>query len=258
MKTVTISPAVAEVLRAASCDGNELKLVGTLDRKLYVETNKVLEILGGKWNRGKAAHVFSAPAAGMIAEALGDGSVVDKKRSWEQFDTPVALAQRMVGLAAIKHTDDVLEPSAGLGAIVHEIPFRRPRPGGIYAVEIDPARCQALREIPHLRVTNMDFLAYAAAVKPNQGSEFDVVLMNPPFSRNQDVDHVLAAWEMLRAGGRLVAIMSPHSSFAEDGKSAKFRNWARAVDAAIEQLPAGTFSESGTEIRAQLIFAQKL
>lgn len=259
MKTVMIATDVAQVLREAECEGLSVKLTGTLDRKLYLDTNKVLELLGAKWSKSHKSHRFpdGPPAASLIAEALGNGEVVDKKKTWEQFHTPPALAQRMVGLATIKYTDDVLEPSAGLGAIVHEIPFRRPRPGGIYAVEIDPARCATLREITYLRVICMDFLAYAAAVKPNQGAEFDVVLMNPPFSRNQDVDHVLVAWNLLKPGGRLVAITSPHSGFASDSKSWMFRRWVEEVGAIVEPLPAGTFRASGTEVSAQLIFARK-
>lgn len=37
---------------------------------------------------------------------------------------------------------------------------------------------------------------------------FDAVIMNPPFSRRQDVRHITKAMSMLKPGGRLAAIAS--------------------------------------------------
>ncbi len=93
-------------------------------------------------------------------------------------------------------------------------------------------------------------------------------MMNPPFSRNQDIRHVMRALDFLRPGGRLVAIMSPHFTFAQDALSRTFRKLigypdssAQGVgadqivaDATVEMLPAGTFTAEGTNVASVLVY----
>ncbi|MNW66198.1 hypothetical protein D3C74_446450 [compost metagenome] len=62
--------------------------------------------------------------------------------------------------------------------------------------------------------------------------------MNPPFEKGKDVDHVLKAYECLKDGGKLIAIMSPHWTFASDSKSIHFRNWLNDKGY-YEKLPEG-------------------
>jgi hypothetical protein len=47
----------------AKCDvsRNHLTLTGQLDRPTYVAVNKILDLMGGKWNRGAKAHVSPEP-----------------------------------------------------------------------------------------------------------------------------------------------------------------------------------------------------
>jgi hypothetical protein len=105
----------------------------------------------------------------------------------------------------------------------------------------------------------------------------DKVLMNPPFSGNQDIQHVCHAINMLRPGGRLVAIMSPHFIYATDQLSAGFRRLIGYPDGmrlgdqtgveltgdlgigatSVERLEAGAFKESGTNIAAVLVTIEK-
>ena len=62
-------------------------------------------------------------------------------------------------------------------------------------------------------------------------------------------------------GGRLVAIMSPSWKHNSNRKSETFRDWfnhhADAGRATIEDLPAGTFKESGTDIATVIVVIQK-
>ena len=58
---MNISNEVLAVLSNAAMDGKNLKLTGQLDRALYVATNKVLELAGGKWNRKAQGHIFEGP-----------------------------------------------------------------------------------------------------------------------------------------------------------------------------------------------------
>ena len=57
MITAKIDLEVAAELQRCSYDGNTLRMA-QMDRKLYERVNKILVLLGGKWNRGQKAHIF--------------------------------------------------------------------------------------------------------------------------------------------------------------------------------------------------------
>lgn len=96
----------------------------------------------------------------------------------------------------------------------------------------------------------MDFLT---VVPPDEPLGFDVVLANPPFSKQQDIDHVRHAYRFLRFGGRLVAIMAAGVLFRQNRKTVEFRQWVLSLGGDIEELPEGTFKEEGTMVRAVLV-----
>src|SRR5204862_5173800 len=49
---------ILAVLQAAYFEGDKIVLPTQLERKTYLDTNKVLERIGGKWNRKQKGHVF--------------------------------------------------------------------------------------------------------------------------------------------------------------------------------------------------------
>jgi predicted RNA methylase len=259
---------VADVLRTAKVEGNKLILTcGQLDRKVYAKVNKSIELMGGKWNRFEEAHVFAAgDPAPALAAALGDGHVIDRKQTFQFFETPPALAERMVELAncgACMPT--ILEPSAGRGAIVAAL--KRAGYEGeslMTVVELDPQNTPALLSVaPKARTyLETDFLklTYAHLVETGPG-QFDRILMNPPFTRGQDTDHVRHAFELLKPGGRLVAIMSTGPFHRADARSVEFREWLDSESTLTlvedEELPPGTFADAGTNVSARLIVLDK-
>lgn len=261
-KTIQISPEVEAVLARATVDGNMVKLPpGQLERPLYLEVNKVLKALGGKWNTAKYAHVFAGGIDGQLSAALQSGSVVDQKRTLEQFFTPADLAGRMVGLLDIRADMHVLEPSVGNGRLIWEALDRNAL---VTAVEIDKALCAELAQTicGGLHVFNADFMEW----RPVSRIPIDRVIMNPPFSGNQDIAHVTRALGFLRPGGTLVAIMSRHFTFANDGPSKDFRAlidypqcrpYGKVSDATVETLSDNTFKSEGTGVGAVLVTITK-
>ncbi|MFL6864072.1 MAG: rRNA adenine N-6-methyltransferase family protein [Allosphingosinicella sp.] len=268
-KHVIIGPQVRAVLERATFGGPTdrpvLKLNHPgLDRDLYAAVDKVLKALGGKWNRAAGGHVFDGEAVREFADAMATGVAVDQRRTAEQFFTPFPVAQRMFAIADLKPTDHVLEPSAGCGVLLVE-PLRL----GCFitVVEQDPGLAASLTDVMAghhgCGVWQADFMKWS----PTARAPIDVVLMNPPFSGNQDIRHVLRAFLFLRPGGRLVAIMSPHFTFANDRASHEMRaligysgtggdrptGSETVVDASVEQLPAGSFKAEGTNVSALLV-----
>ncbi len=57
---------------------------------------------------------------------------------------------------------------------------------------------------------------------------YDRVIMHPPFSDGRDADHVRRAYDMLKPGGRLVAITGEGIHFRQDKKTTAFRDWIEA------------------------------
>lgn len=89
-----------------------------LDRKLYVAVNKVLESMGGKWNRKAKGHVFeSGKPAEMLEVVLLTHEVRDLKKEFQFFPTPKAII--------VLHAFDLMNEGGILVSVVSESPFFR-------------------------------------------------------------------------------------------------------------------------------------
>ncbi len=215
-----------------------------LDRKLYVEVNGALEALGGKWNRSKKAHVFAEDPRDAIDQVLVDGAFSDKRRDLDQFFTPTALANLVVDGADVAGKT-VLEPSAGHGALA--LSAIRHGASGVMCIEKDEACCKVL-SAAGLNVLHSDFLDWSSP-----RFTYDRVVMNPPFSRQQDIVHVTRALQFVKPGGRLVAVMAAGARFRQDRRAVEFRELVDANDGDIAELPAQPFRESGTDVNAVVV-----
>ncbi len=252
-----IAPDVAEVLRAAKCEADRLTLVGHLDRKMYEKVNKVLDISGFKWSRKDKCHLaIKGTAVETLAQALDDGEIVDPKKEWDLFETPVDLADRMARFLDIQPTDQVLEPSAGGGRLVRAALANGATYENMFAIEAQPGLRKDLCKICRVFDRVDDFLT----VNPEENSEysFDKILLNPPFSGLQDIAHCRHAYELLKTDGRMVCITGPSWQYRSDKKSVAFKEWSESLPSAtVEELPAGTFKDSGTNVRSLLLVIDK-
>jgi hypothetical protein len=93
------------------------------------------------------------------------------------------------------------------------------------------------------------------------GSGYDRILMNPPFSDGRDIQHVRHAYDLLKPGGRLVALMG-ESAFTNQGKRAtEFREWLERVGGTEEKLAEGTFNDPSlpvnTGANARMVVIEK-
>lgn len=169
------------------------------------------------------------------------------------FPTPKTIVQQMIDLADIQDGESILEPSAGNGNILDGIKqYSQDYSLNVIleAIEYNYTLSEIL-EMKQYKVVSNDFTEFRPFNK------YDKIIMNPPFEKNQDVDHVLKAYECLKDGGKLVAIMSPHWTFANDSKSVNFRNWL-SDKGYYEKLPEGSFKESGTGVNTVLVVIDKL
>ncbi len=236
-----------QVLGVGRFEGDSFYLPAQLlDRRLYEAVNLVLTNAGGNWNRSKKAHVFPNGVE-KLREAIASGNTINEKKIYQFFETPRAVADMLITEARLEHGLSVLEPSAGHGALLD--PLSSDLQLQITAVEVDPAKCDVLKQKGY-KTANADFMAY------QPGNSFDRVIMNPPFTKQQDIEHVMQAWEFLKPEGRLVSVMSPSFEFRTNKKSVAFKEFLTENGYWFE-LPRESFKESGTNIRTVIVVLNK-
>lgn len=172
------------------------------------------------------------------------------------FPTPKPIVERMLQLAQVQPGLKVLEPSAGKGDIAEAVV----KAGA-------EARCfeinSTLREILATK-RDMGVPIYLEGddfteASPEIHGTFDRIVMNPPFERGQDVEHIQRAYEFLEEGGILVSVVSEGPFFRGDKKSEAFREWLEEECAYIEPLPDGAFKDSfnPTGVKTRLVMIEK-
>lgn len=240
-----ISEAVLNVLGDAVCIDNSLVLTGTLDRKLYTDTNKVLESLGGKWNKKSKAHLFDGDAADLVDQVILTGTYSSAKSDCDFFETSLKLSLHLIDLAALKPEMTVLEPSAGHGAIADEVSAKGCH---VTCIELFDKNYEVLKATGH-KVWNVDFLTQTVLDE----QKFDRVIMNPPFSKRRDIHHILHAFKYLKTGGKLVAVASRSVAFRDDKMGRDFREFVAQHNGTITDLPDGSFKDAGTMVSTSVV-----
>lgn len=166
------------------------------------------------------------------------------------FPTPKETAQLMVDEAGITEGMDVLEPSAGNGNIADAIKETGVQPD---VIELSSALSEVL-EAKGYDVVASDFMDF-------DGKKYDRIVMNPPFSNGMDGDHVQHAYELLKPGGRIVAIVGEGTFIRNDKKAVAFREWLDEVGGTEEKLNQGTFQDrtllNTTGANARLVIIDK-
>lgn len=167
------------------------------------------------------------------------------------FPTPKETVEKLLEWADISENDRLLEPSAGAGHIADEIKKNYPD-NILHVVEYNASLRNILEKKGH-NIVAQDFLEY----KPTE--KYDVIIMNPPFEKNSDIKHVLHAYENIKEGGKVIAIMSEHSFFANDAASKSFREFLEEKEGISQKLPEGTFlsSDRQTGVNTRIVVLRK-
>lgn len=253
-----------EVLQQCTVEGNVVRLPDVkLDRNTYLEVAKALELIGGKWKGGKVGgFVFQDDPTERLS-VLSEGGHINLKKEYQFFATPDGLADELVdyafntsGITAddVKNGDvTILEPSAGQGAIISAIYRYFDTEVPVTAYELMPMNREILtKEYPQATLGGQDdFLQSDPSVK------YDFIIANPPFSKNQDIDHFKAMYDRLKDCGRLVCVTSNSWVHGSQKKQTEFRSWLEEIEADIYPIHEGAFKTSGTMVGGKLIIVEK-
>jgi hypothetical protein len=240
---------VEEVLQNCTIKGKVVFLPEEqLDRKLYLQVSQKLEFIGGKWNRKERGFLFEQFPDELL-ERIKEGENVNLKKEFQFFETPSELAKIMVDLCEFEPGMNVLEPSAGKGGLLRFIPGSMK----VSACELNPLCFPFLQtEFPTVILYEGDFLKVFFT-----NNSFDRIIANPPFTKNQDIDHIEKMYDLCRVGGRIVSVASRHWQIASTQKETRFREWLDSLDNEIIPVEAGTFKQSGTMIPSVIIVINK-
>lgn len=247
-----ISDEVLTILGECRTEGNVLFLPDRqLDRPTYQAVNKVLTNIGGKWNRKAKGHVFAdGDPAELLDNLILTGETVDLKKQYQFFPTPRHIAEMMCEMAELDGSCRVLEPSCGKGDladVIFEYGVEK-----LLGIELNPDMARYLDEKPYPTMTGVDFLSVVLT-----SGTWNRIVMNPPFSRQQDIDHIMAAYHILQPGGILVSVVSESPFFRSNKKSVDFRGFLEAHDTEIIPVEEGAFKDSGTMVRTRIIKIEK-
>jgi hypothetical protein len=231
-----INQNILDILKQCTVNGLHVTINSTLDRKTYVALNKVLETLGGTWNKKLKVHVFQDNPALILDQAINEGSYFDSKKEYQQFFTPIKVAKQLIEMAEISDNHLVLEPSAGSGNILNLLTGKE-----IHFCEIDKTLSVKLEK--KYKFVCDDFLNY----KPD--FKYDRIVANPPFTKGQEIDHVMHMIDCCKNGGRIITVMSNGITFKTDKKTIELKN--RLNKCAMSHMIKNedcAFEEAGTKV----------
>lgn len=246
-----VDAAVLDILKQSTPTEDTLELPANIERSLYVKVAKTVEAMGGKWN-GKSHFFTYYDPAEALESVLETSEVTSEKQQFQFFATP----EDVIGML-YPHVADkidigtrILEPSAGEAAIAGML-------RGCWGNLINLDVCEFNKRMRErlvkqgYNVVAEDFLSYYPDVP------YDVIIANPPFTKNQDIEHVTHMIECLRDGGVLASVMSDGVRWKTDKKTKAFRELIEKHGGEFERVPAGAFKDSGTNISSCIVWLCK-
>lgn len=243
-------PEIAALL----ADGDALLTTRTIEKpQRYGEPEQIQVIARGvrlkRFQNGNGHLIFEPDTLKDINRALAEyyGEVLpdttEEKPAKPRASTAVAKDLQYYPTPA-KVVDDiladiypikgqrVLEPSCGCGRILDAL---RKAGADVYGVEVDASRAAQCRAKGH-SVLLANFLETAPT------GDYDRAIMNPPFYGKHYAKHVEHALKFLKPGGKLTAIL-PATARYDHG----------LLEGKWQDLPVGSFSESGTNINTTVL-----
>lgn len=228
--------------------------------KKYLPGSKT-EGTGGKANdyRQEQATDFDRAKAVYFGKQKKN-SRTKSQEGHDYFATPEPIGYKMVQWLQSKPGQSLLEPSAGDGAIA------RWMPDNTYNTVVEPSRDltpKLMRNVAGAKVVESTFENF------DLHNKFDGIAMNPPFGHGGKtaVEHVAKAYQHLKDGGRLIAIIPDGPACQKhfdkwfygdpEAKRKADRGIADGVLMADIHLPSVTFDRAGTSVNTRMVVIDK-
>lgn len=150
----------------------------------------------------------------------------------QYYPTPISVIERVLENVHLRPGIKVLEPSCGCGRFMDAIKVKGAE---VFGIEVDFSRANQARAKGH-NVLTANFLETSPV------SDYDFIVMNPPFYGKHYAMHIEHAQKFLKPGGRLISVL-PVTARYDHG----------LLNGRWEDLPIGSFRESGTNINTTIL-----
>ena len=184
-------------------------------------------------------------------EKLKYSSLQGKYKENDFFNSTKSVVEEVVNYADIKPGMKVLEPSAGAGHLADGAADIVGK-DNIQTFEIAYGLQEFLKDKGY-KVTGGDFLEQTPT------GDYDRIIMNPPFSNDQEITHIEHAYKFLKPGGRLVAVTSSMAGERSNKRNVAFKEWLDELGAEQQDLPEGSFRDAinPTGVNTKIIVIDK-
>jgi len=240
-----IKETLKQDLKSLICEGNIAKLP-TDHLNDYSTLKTVLIKACGKYKNN--SFEFPYPAKVIINKLL-TGENINFKKEFQFFATPKEGVNEALNNLIGGFECEYLEPSAGHGAFIDGILEYRPC-AKITAYELSELNYEVLKEKykdeKRVSIIQGDFL------KVESTKKYDVVIGNPPFSNNQDIDHIMHMKDFVKDNGQMICYSSNSWRTGSQKKQQEFRQFAEE-NFMYYDIDRGLFKESGTMVATTLI-----
>ncbi len=227
------------------CEGNIAKLP-TAHLNNYNALKTVLVKACGKYKNN--AFEFPYPSR-VIINKLMTGENINFKKEFQFFATPKEGVNEALNNLIGGFDCEYLEPSAGHGAFIDGILDYRPC-AKITAYELSKLNFEVLKEkykgMENVTIIQGDFLD----IKPIK--KYDVVIGNPPFSKNQDIIHIMHMKDFVKSGGQMISYSSNSWRTGNHKIQKEFKAFVEE-NFMYYNIDRGLFKESGTMVATTLI-----
>lgn len=171
----------------------------------YKEFLSIINKIGGKQSEKREDFFeFKYKNVNKVVRELIIAGGIDNQSSYQQYYTKEVLANDAYDLLMEDYKEEdmvdfnYLEPSCGgIDGLMRLMPKERVKGIDISRINI------AMRKEQGYNVELNDFMSYAKSSK----EKYNVIMLNPPFKKNQAYNHTMAAYTLLKEEGSLVAIL---------------------------------------------------
>lgn len=223
-----------------------VSVIPQLSQKDYAQVKTLLNRIGGVWNKQNQNFDFKKCPQSLIDRLLSVGS--RRLNQFHFYPTPEEVFEYfkvhtpLKYFGAARQSVRTLEPSCGEGSLIRQLLKFGEEEGRNFIVEgydIDPLNVIFCQE-SGLNVTQADFLK----VVPT--NTFEMVVMNPPFMKDEFIKHIKHAQKFLTTDGILISVVP--TKWISDHIDHESRHWLfeQAQIESSGDLDSGNFYEPGT------------
>jgi len=178
-----------------------------------------------------------------------DANLQKLPKSDAPFITEPAAAE-LVAAASLEKDHLILIPCANTGTILKQA-LTTDTDMHIDYCEILPANRKILADIQGGQYVGGDFIQMESA------NLYDRIIAAPPRSKAQEATHLLKMWNLVKPGGRIVALVSHATLSGTKKANTRLVDWLREVNAIEKPIEAAGFDKDGKPVKALMVIIDK-